>query len=335
MLGRFEQRISAKPTEDAPRYVPAHFAEQRPEVLHALMQQHPLGMLVTHGAAGLDANHIPFEFDAKKGPNGTLRAHVARTNPVWQEAANNPNALVIFQGPTAYISPTWYPSKHETHRQVPTYNYMVVHAHGRIVVHDDETFVRGLVARLTRKMEAGEQTPWKMGDAPADFISQMLGAIVGIAVGGSVALLAIVVALDRSGSMAAPASGGRNKLDLANIGTVQVLDLLTPNDELGVIAVDSSPHEIVPIDTVEKNAKMRGKILSIDSMGGGIFIYEALSAAARMILSAHAENRHIILFAIGEDISNLVRQHPSVHVRLSPEASSGRVIEEEIYNLLR
>ena len=109
-----------------------------------------------------------------------LRAHVARANPVWQEAAANPDALVIFQGPAAYISPTWYPSKHDTHRQVPTYNYMVVHAHGRIVVRDDEAFVRGLVARLTRKMEAGEPVPWKMGDAPADFITQMLGAIVGI-----------------------------------------------------------------------------------------------------------------------------------------------------------
>jgi transcriptional regulator len=88
--------------------------------------------------------------------------------------------LVIFQGPTGYISPNWYPSKHEAHRQVPTYNYLVVHAHGRITVRDDEAFVRGLVARLTRKMEAGQPVPWKMGDAPADFINQMLGAIVGI-----------------------------------------------------------------------------------------------------------------------------------------------------------
>jgi transcriptional regulator len=161
-------------------YVPAHFEESRPETLHRLIADHPLGALVTVGPNGLDANHIPFEFDADKGPDGTLRAHVARANPVWQEAAGRPDALVIFQGPTAYISPTWYPSKHEAHRQVPTYNYMVVHAHGRIAVRDDEAFVRGLVARLTRKIEAGEPVPWKMGDAPADFISQMLGAIVGI-----------------------------------------------------------------------------------------------------------------------------------------------------------
>jgi transcriptional regulator len=161
-------------------YIPAHFAEERTEVLHGLIADHPLGALVTMGPNGLDANHIPFEFDPAQGPHGTLRAHVARSNPVWQEAADRSEALVIFQGPSAYISPSWYPSKHEAHRQVPTYNYMVVHAHGNIIVRDDEPFVRGLVARLTRKMEAGEATPWKMGDAPADFISQMLAAIVGI-----------------------------------------------------------------------------------------------------------------------------------------------------------
>ncbi|MFM0730209.1 FMN-binding negative transcriptional regulator [Paraburkholderia sediminicola] len=179
-------------------YMPAHFEENRPEVLHRLIAEQSFGALITHGPNGLDANHLPFEFDAKLVPgggdaklastgsdtvtqtHGILRAHVARANPVWQEVAANPETLVIFQGPAAYISPTWYPSKHETHRQVPTYNYMVVHAHGRIVVRDDETFLRGLVARLTRKMEAGEPVPWKMGDAPADYIAQMLGAIVGL-----------------------------------------------------------------------------------------------------------------------------------------------------------
>lgn len=174
-------------------YMPAHFEENRPEVLHRLIADQPLGALITNGPNGLDANHLPFEADSvptteESGAVATdptrggliLRAHVARANPVWQEAAAHPDALVIFQGPAAYISPTWYPSKHDAHRRVPTYNYMVVHAHGKIVVQDDESFVRGLVARLTRKMEAGETVPWKMGDAPADFIKQMLGAIVGI-----------------------------------------------------------------------------------------------------------------------------------------------------------
>lgn len=161
-------------------YVPAHFEENRPEVLHQLISDQPFGTLVTTGPNGLDANHLPFEFAPAEGSHGTLRAHVARANPVWQEVASQPDTLVIFQGPAAYISPNWYPSKHEAHRQVPTYNYMVVHAHGKIVVRDDEAFVRGLVARLTRAMEANEPRPWKMGDAPADYISQMLGAIVGI-----------------------------------------------------------------------------------------------------------------------------------------------------------
>jgi transcriptional regulator len=163
-------------------YMPTHFEENRPEVLHRLIAEQSFGTLITNGPNGLDANHLPFDAqaDAADSSRLVLRAHVARANPVWQEAATHPDSLVIFQGPAAYISPSWYPSKHETHKQVPTYNYMVVHAHGRIVVHDDESFVRGLVARLTRKMEAGETVPWKMGDAPPDYIAQMLGAIVGI-----------------------------------------------------------------------------------------------------------------------------------------------------------
>jgi transcriptional regulator len=161
-------------------YLPAYFEENRPESLHRLMADHPLGALVTQGPNGLDANHVPFIFDAGQGAHGILRAHVARANPIWQEVADGAEVLVIFQGPTGYISPNFYPSKHEAHRQVPTYNYLVVHAHGRIAIRDDEAFVRGFVARLTRKMEAGETVPWKMGDAPADFINTMLQAIVGI-----------------------------------------------------------------------------------------------------------------------------------------------------------
>jgi transcriptional regulator len=161
-------------------YLPAQFEENRPEILHRLMAEHPLAALVTHGPTGLDANHVPFEFDASQGESGLLRAHVARANPVWQEIKTGADVMVIFQGASGYISPTFYPSKHEAHKQVPTYNYLVVHAHGRITIRDDEAFVRGVVARLTRKMEASEAKPWKMGDAPADFIETMLQAIVGI-----------------------------------------------------------------------------------------------------------------------------------------------------------
>ncbi len=163
-------------------YLPAAFALTDPEHLHRIMRAHPLGMLVTQGSEGLDANHIPFEFDPDTGPLGTLRAHVARANPVWQQVADGSPVLVVFRGEQAYVSPNWYPSKHETHRQVPTWNYEVVHARGTLTVHDDERFVRGVVARLTRQHEAGEPAPWKMADAPADYLAQMAAQIVGLEV---------------------------------------------------------------------------------------------------------------------------------------------------------
>ena len=161
-------------------YIPAHFAETRKGVLHSRIVQHPFGTLITHGSSGLDANHIPFELAAEDGELGVLRAHVARANPVWQEVANGDEVLVVFHAGDAYISPNWYPSKHELHKQVPTWNYMVVHAHGRITILDDERYVRGVVGRLTRTHEASEPKPWKMGDAPKDYVDTMVKAIVGI-----------------------------------------------------------------------------------------------------------------------------------------------------------
>jgi len=160
-------------------YVPAEFAEPRTEALHTLMRQHPLGMLITYGASGLEATHLPFELDTREGGLGVLRAHVARKNPVWQDAGRG-EILVVFQAFDAYISPQWYPSKQETHKQVPTWNYVVAHAYGRITTHDDERYLRGLVGRLTRTHEASQPVPWKMGDAPRDYIDTLLTEIVGI-----------------------------------------------------------------------------------------------------------------------------------------------------------
>jgi transcriptional regulator len=162
-------------------YSPAHFEESRPEVLHALIDAHSLGQLITHGAQGLDANPVPFELIPGEGAHGTLRAHVARANPVWQQAADQP-VLVVFQAAQGYISPNWYPSKPEHHRHVPTWNYAVVHAHGVLQVMDDERFVRALVARLTREHEqrSGQPRPWKMGDSAPGYIDSMLRQIVGI-----------------------------------------------------------------------------------------------------------------------------------------------------------
>lgn len=161
-------------------YLPAHFTESRINVLHECITEHPFGSLITNGKNGLDANHIPFELTAGEGELGVLRAHVARANPIWQDVENGDEVLVTFHAGDAYISPNWYPTKLESHRQVPTWNYIVVHVHGRIRFHDDERFLRAVVAKLTRTHEASQTTPWKMSDAPADYIDSLLQQIVGL-----------------------------------------------------------------------------------------------------------------------------------------------------------
>ena len=161
-------------------YVPVEFEETQIDILHELIQQYPLGILLTHGQSGLDANHLPFELDTEVTELGVLHAHVARKNPVWQDVQDGDEVLVVFRAGDAYISPQWYPSKQEHHQQVPTWNYRVIHAHGKVKIRDDERYVRGVVARLTRTHEAMQAEPWKMSDAPKDYIETMLKAIVGI-----------------------------------------------------------------------------------------------------------------------------------------------------------
>jgi transcriptional regulator len=161
-------------------YIPQHFAEHRPEDLHRIIHDYPFGILVSTSAQGLDADHIPFEFDSGSGSHGVLTAHVARANPLWQRCPSGTQVLVVFQGPQAYVSPSWYPSKHEEHRQVPTWNYQVVHAHGTLTILDDDRFTRGVVARLTRRHEAGEPVPWKLGDAAPGYVDELLHHVVGI-----------------------------------------------------------------------------------------------------------------------------------------------------------
>lgn len=161
-------------------YLPSHFEERRPEVLRVLIERHPLGTLVTTGPGGLEANHIPFLYDPEPGPHGTLLAHVARGNPVWRETGAGAEALVVFQGPQAYISPSMYPTKKEHGRAVPTWNYMVVHAHGRLRAIEDPAWLRALLERLTARHEAGRPEPWSLSDAPGDYLEKMMQAIVGI-----------------------------------------------------------------------------------------------------------------------------------------------------------
>ena len=161
-------------------YLPSHFEETRAEILRQLIRNHPLGTLVTFGADGLNANHVPFEFDPDPAPLGTLRAHVARANPVWREFSKEVEPLVIFQGPQSYITPSWYQTKKETGKVVPTFNYIVVHAYGTMRIIEDAGWLRKFVGGLTDRFEASRAQPWAVTDAPEDFIAMQLRAIVGI-----------------------------------------------------------------------------------------------------------------------------------------------------------
>jgi transcriptional regulator len=163
-------------------YLPPFNDQPDQDLIHACIRQHPLGLLITAGPEGLAANQIPFVLQVAEEGGVRLIGHVARNNDVWREGQALGESLVVFQASEAYVSPTWYPSKAETHRTVPTWNYVTVHAYGPLVVHDDERWIRGAVGRLTRQMESAQPQPWKMADAPADFMQAMLGNIVGIEV---------------------------------------------------------------------------------------------------------------------------------------------------------
>jgi transcriptional regulator len=161
-------------------YAPSHFEETRLDALHALVEAHPLGTLVTHTAEGLGADHIPFEIAAPtaQAPFGILRAHVARANPLWRQAGTQ--VLVVFQGPSAYVSPSLYAEKPVSGKVVPTYNYAVVHAHGVLRAIEDPAWILALLTRLTARHEAPRAAPWAVADAPAEYIETLLKAIVGI-----------------------------------------------------------------------------------------------------------------------------------------------------------
>lgn len=156
-------------------YTPRHFEETRADILDGLIRACPFATVVANTADGLVANHLPLEL-----VDGRLHGHVARGNELTR--MDGVEVLLIFRGPDGYISPNWYPSKHETGREVPTWNYAVVHVHGRLRVIDDASWLRRLLERLTDRHEASQPQPWKIADAPEDHIEKSLRAIVGLEV---------------------------------------------------------------------------------------------------------------------------------------------------------
>jgi transcriptional regulator len=143
------------------------------------MRRSPLATLVAITARGLDANHLPLVLDESRGELGALRGHVARSNPLWREIAAGSEVLAIFHGDNRYISPSWYPTKREHGKVVPTWNYAVVHARGPIAWHDDPVWLGELVETLTNLHERASATPWRVADAPREFVERQLGNIVG------------------------------------------------------------------------------------------------------------------------------------------------------------
>jgi transcriptional regulator len=161
-------------------YIPQSFKEESIPVLHELMAQQGFATLVTLGSEGLTANHIPLVLDREPAPFGVLRGHVSRANPLWRDFSSEVEALAIFSGPQHYITPSWYPTKTETGKVVPTWNYAVVHAHGPLRVMDDAEWLKRHLKNLTNAHESKLPTPWKVDDAPSDFIESLIKGIVGL-----------------------------------------------------------------------------------------------------------------------------------------------------------
>jgi transcriptional regulator len=161
-------------------YEPSLHRENDIDRLHALIKARPLGLLVSHGPQGLLANAVPFRLDPAASRFGTLEAHVARANPQWRDLAAASEALVVFQGVDHYVSPSWYATKQETHKVVPTWNYVMVQARGPVRVIEDDAWLERQIAALTARQEAARAAPWAVSDAPADFIALQRKAVVGI-----------------------------------------------------------------------------------------------------------------------------------------------------------
>jgi transcriptional regulator len=161
-------------------YNPAPFAEERVEVLHDLIGRHPLATLISCGVDGPEATHVPMVLHSGIRPHGELRCHLARGNPHWRTLERAGPVLVIFQGPQQYISPSWYPSKQEHGKVVPTWNYVTVHVHGRAKLFEEQARLLEHLQALTAQNEAAFENPWSVSDAPAEYVGALSKGIVGI-----------------------------------------------------------------------------------------------------------------------------------------------------------
>lgn len=161
-------------------YIPKQFEESRVDVMHELIRAYPLATLVTHSSYGLNANHIPLHLSQSPAPYGTLQGHIARANPLLGEIAEGIETLAIFHGPDSYITPSWYATKKETGKVVPTWNYAVVHAYGLLRIVDNASWLREQLDALTEHNESSFPEPWGVADAPPEHIERIMAAIVGV-----------------------------------------------------------------------------------------------------------------------------------------------------------
>jgi transcriptional regulator len=161
-------------------YIPKFNQETRLDVLHGLIRAQPFATLVTMGASGLIATHLPMVLSPGEGAPDILRGHVSRANPQWRELDPSIDALAIFAGPHHYITPSWYPEKSEDGKVVPTWNYAVVHAYGAVKIIEDPAWLLTHLKSLTTQHESAFPHPWAVADAPEDYIASQLRGIVGI-----------------------------------------------------------------------------------------------------------------------------------------------------------
>jgi transcriptional regulator len=206
-------------------YVPEHFRETRIDALHGVIARHSLGTLIAVTSEGITANHIPMQLlPAADGP-GVLRGHIARANPLWRLLQNDAPVLAVFVGPDHYVSPSWYPSKREHGKAVPTWNYAAVHVRGHIRFIEDAGWLRELVESLTDEHEREIANRWRISDAPADFIDGMVRAIVGFEIRASAIEGKFKASQNRS---AADRAGVADALRAAGLPPEDVAQLVLP-----------------------------------------------------------------------------------------------------------